>query len=206
MSRFDLKIWLKNWLWYLFLGSMSFNREWFDFMDKGSSGGGGIGGNTITVTGQDGSVTEIQSIGDASSHVVSTAPGTTVSVSSRGKGSFTAKGVFTFVLIGLTLYMSMYVFMEMFDPTLYRKLEPKTSHQVFMIIILLAYAINIVSVFYDFIKEHREKGAGKKFLWIFFGSFAVITIPCVLYFLTFLAKYKLNFYIPIKYFMDFSLF
>jgi hypothetical protein len=201
----EIMEWIMIWVLTNLFGMMWFSGNWLNFLNRDFSGSSyrkKSAGSLIRVRGSNGSVTEVKTNGKVSSHEITSPPGTTVEVRNYSYGTgFTAKGTITVALVLLTIYMSMYVFMDVFRPTMRRYVtEPKLVDQIILIVLIIAYLLNLISLFINRYKTNKQAGLNTVINFIFIGFFLALTIVYILWFMGQLADTKLNLYFPIKYF------
>jgi hypothetical protein len=206
----DFFEWLLVWGATSVFGMMWVSGNWMKVLDREIGGGypsGKSAGSVIRITERDGSVSEVRTTGNVSSHQVTSAPGTTVEIRNLTYGTgFTGKGAIIFVLVALTLWMCVEVFGESLYPTMYQRnmygysAEPRLFTQIGLIVLVAAYFLNLISLFIYRYKVNKVAGKSPVMNFTFIGLFLGITLLYIVWFTGKLADSPLNIYFPLSYF------
>lgn len=192
--------WITKWFLTTLFGMMRLPENW---LSTASEGHRGSRSSVITIKGRDGSQTKMRTDGSVSSHIISSTPGTTVTVTTDSDSSFPPRYTIIGILMLCTFIVAGYA-------TVY---EPPTSLgipiltyqpiiQVMIFILSISYLVNLISLFvrkYIANKKERMK-TGKNLLMV--GSFLAVTVVYLIFILKVVAAGRLGIYIPFVYFLS----
>ena len=196
--------WIFKWVLTSLFGMMWTSGKWFQRFKGSSLSGVESGGSLIQVKGRGGSITEIQTTGDASSHGVSLAPGTSVEIKNKS-GSLPPEVTVSMILVFLTLYMSVGVYLYILRPGLFPRSSFRLTtfekiNQFVLIVLLIAYVINLIVLFIGRYIVNKQSGMDPVLNIIFIMVFLALTLAYIFWGMGELAETRMRIYFPVSLF------
>jgi hypothetical protein len=127
--------------------------------------------------------------------------GKTVEVRSASFGKISNLAVFNGILLILTIILVANASMDAFYPAMRKyNSEPELLPQIIIIILALAYLLNLILLFSSGYLYNRHAGMKPVINIIFTCIFVSLTVVYISWFLPWLATTKLSLYFPVKFF------
>jgi hypothetical protein len=189
----DNLYWLGEWFLKTIFGMLWFSKNWLSFLDTNLMPGMDRG-SYIRVTEADGSTTTVNSVDGVMPTVVTTSRNARITV---GKNMpFTVKGVINFLLIGAAISVITACFVVTFDLT-----EGTLLYlQVCIIVMMLAYLVNITGVFVKRYRMSKEQHSSGAITAVSTAFFMLLTMIYNVWFFTWFESTQLAKLFPFKYF------